>query len=261
MEQQAVNLVDLGVAAIVLVSAIFAFYRGFVRELLSIAGWVGAAVVAVYFFDDLRPYVEPYLPTDWMVAAATGAALFLGALIVFSLVIHFVVVTVKDSPLNALDRSLGFLFGVARGVVVMALAYMVAEMVVFKDDEQPRPEWLTEARSLPLINYAAGMIVALIPEGTFNLPIEGFDEIQELRARRDAQGGDAAQSDEDARRMAEPPVAAPEAADPDQETAYDDADSEDLDILIESLDEEVAPIENAPPPADETASQNPADRE
>ena len=143
----------------------------------------------------------------------------------------------------------------------MALAYMVAEMVVFKDDEQPRPEWLTEARSLPLINYAAGMIVALIPEGTFNLPIEGFDEIQELRARRDAQGGDGAQSDEDARRMAEPPVAAPEAADPDQETAYDDADSEDLDILIESLDEEVAPIENAPPPADETASQNPADRE
>ena len=258
MEQQAVNLVDLGVAAIVLISAIFAFYRGFVRELLSIAGWVGAAVVAVYFFDDLRPYVDPYLPTDWMVAAATGAVLFLGALILFSLVIHFVVVTVKDSPLNALDRSLGFLFGVARGVVVVALAYLVADKVIFKTDEEPRPEWLMEARSLPLIEYSARMIFELIPEGTFNIPIEGGNKIGTPSGPQDSQEPG---SDEDARRLAEPPVATPEAADPDEETAYADSDSEDLDILIENLDEEVTPVETAPPPANDAAPQNPTNRE
>lgn len=260
MEQQAVNLIDVGVAGIVLVSAIFAFYRGFVRELLSIAGWIGAAVVAVYGFDHVRPYVEPYLPADWMVDAATGAALFLGALILFSLVIHFVVVTVKDSPLNALDRSLGFLFGVARGVIVVALAYMVADKVIFKGDEEPRPEWLMEARSLPLIEYSAQTIFELIPEGTFNFPIESGDEV---RAGRSPQNTQDLESEEEARRLAEPPVTAPSPPNPNEETAYDGAEADDLDILIESLDEEVAPTEAAPPPttAEPSTPDNPADRQ
>jgi membrane protein required for colicin V production len=253
MEEQAVSLFDIGVGLIVLVSAIFAFYRGFVRELLSIAGWVGAAIVAVYGYGYVRPYLEPYLPDDWMIDAASGAVLFLGALIVFSVVIHFVVITVKGSPLNTLDRSLGFLFGVARGVVVIALAYIVAEMVVFKDDPASKPEWLTSAKSLPLIDYAAGLLVAVIPEDAMNLHLEGFSQGQKATSSADAESD----SDQAARDMAEPPVAAPADPESGQETTYDAGESEDLDTLIESLDEEVQPADtiDETTPSDAPANQ------
>jgi membrane protein required for colicin V production len=224
MEQQTVNLVDLGVAGVVLVSAVFAFYRGFVRETLAIAGWVGAALVAIWLFDDARPYVARYIEDDLLVNAVTGAGLFLIALVAFWLVIHLIVMRVKSSPLNALDRSLGFLFGVARGIVVVALAYMVAVTAIWADDEHPPPTWLKEARSLPLIDYAAGLIESALPPDILHLPDAGFQEMQKTRG--------------EVERLSRPPLAGDGEGD---DAGYRDADSQAMDRLIDSLQDAPAP--------------------
>ncbi len=168
---ETVGWTDLAVAGIVLVSAIFAFYRGFVREVLAIAGWVGAAVFAVYFFDDARPYVAQYLPDELLINIATGAGLFLGSLVVFWLAIHLIVTRVKASALSALDRSLGFLFGIARGVIVVAVAFIAGEKLIWNEDGDARPEWLESARSLPLIEYTARRMTAFIPE-EWDFPVD-----------------------------------------------------------------------------------------
>ena len=230
MEQQTVNLVDLGVVAVVLVSAVFAFYRGFVRETLAIAGWVGAALAAVWLFDDARPYVDTYIESDWLVDVATGAGLFLVALVAFWLVIHLIVMRVKDSPLNALDRSLGFLFGVARGIVVVALAYMVGEFAMWNDEQHPRPAWLQEARSLPLIDYAAGLIASMLPPDVLNLPGEGFQQMQKTR------GANAGGGPGEVERLSRPPLAAGAAEGDD--AGYRGSDSQAMDRLIEGLEDE-----------------------
>ncbi|HEX9648876.1 MAG TPA: CvpA family protein [Alphaproteobacteria bacterium] len=236
MEQQTVNLVDLGVALVVLVSAVFAFYRGFVRETLAIAGWVGAAVVTYYFFTDARSYVAEYIADEFLVNVATGAGLFLAALVALWLVIHLIVIRVKDSPLNALDRSLGFLFGVARGVVVVALAYMVGEMTLWDDADHPRPEWLEDARSRPLIDYAAGLIVAVTPKDFLNLPIEKLSEMRNARGLTGGNGSPGTPSEVE--QLSRPPVAAgaPTASDP----GYRDSESQEMDRLIDSLKDKPA---------------------
>jgi membrane protein required for colicin V production len=232
MEQGSVNWADLAVAGVVLISAVFAFYRGFVREVLAIAGWVGAAAVAVYYFADARPYVEPYVPGELLADVATGAGLFLVSLVVFWLVIHLVVMRVKDSPLNALDRSLGFLFGVARGVIVIVLSYMVAEEAVWDDEDNPHPEWLTEARSLPLIEKTAVLIKSLIPEDMLNQFGAGVDEAQEAREPSDSRAGEGAAQSE-VERMSRPPVAEAEAE--GGEATYSDAERQGLDRLSEGV--------------------------
>ena len=224
---ETVGWVDLGVAAVVLLSAIFAFYRGFVREVLAIAGWVGAAVFAVYYFDDVRPHVEPYLKDELLTDIATAAGLFLGSLVVFWLVIHFIVIRVKKSALNALDRSLGFVFGVARGVVVVALAFMLGEKMIWADEEYPRPEWVSGARSLPLIEYAATTMVALVPE-EWDLPLDDL-------APAPAPSPEA---------LAQPDVAVPEAS--DEGAQYDDAG---MARLTDSVQDDAGA---APPPAPAT---------
>ena len=223
MEDSSINILDVVVAVVVLVSALFAFYRGFVREALAIAGWVGAAFATVWLYPVARPFADEWLEEAWLGDVATGATIFLVSLVILWLVAHAIVIRVKDSPLNALDRSLGFLFGLARGVVLVALAYMVATRALWHDGEA-RPRWLVEARSLPVIDRSAGLLIALVPEGTFNLPVEGFDAIQknaeDLKALR---------------RLSEPPLAPADGDGDGGETGYKESEISIKDRLIESL--------------------------
>ncbi len=174
------NLVDIAAAVIVLLSAFFAFYRGFAREALAIAGWVGAAVVAYYFFGDARPWLAPYIENESLLAVATGGTLFVGSLIFFGLVVHYVAARIKKSPLSALDRSLGFLFGVARGIVVVALLFLLSKYTSWDEQEGTAPDWLANAASYTLIEYTADMVERTIPEDLLDLPpVAPSDMLQE----------------------------------------------------------------------------------
>lgn len=230
MEQQPFNIVDIVVVVLVLLSAVFAFYRGFVREVLAIAGWAGAVVVTYYAYPHVRPYVEPYLPADWLVDGATIGGVFLVSLVVFWLIIHAIVVQVKDSPLNALDRSLGFLFGVARGVLIIALAFLVGQYTLWKDGQEERPEWVTGARSLPIVEYSANLIASALPEDILNLPQSISNDMQA------GQGGAASNgaSDAEVENLAQPPVAAPDPAEAGEEQGYTESEDRAVENLIES---------------------------
>ncbi len=242
MEQQPFNIVDIVVVVLVLLSAVFAFYRGFVREILAIAGWGGAVVVTYFAYPHVRPYVEPYLPADWLVDGATIGGVFLVSLVVFWLIIHAIVVQVKDSPLNALDRSLGFLFGVARGVLIIALAFLVGQYTMWKDGEEQRPEWVSGARALPIIEYSANLIAAALPEDILNLPQSITDD---MRGGANAGASNGA-SEAEVETLAQPPVAvpAPDAAAEDQ--GYTESEDRAVENLIESEALE-APVETETP--------------
>ena len=229
MEQQPFNIVDIVVAVLVLLSAVFAFYRGFVREVLAIAGWGGAVVVTYYAYPHVRPYLEPYLPADWLVDGATIGGVFLVALVVFWLIIHAVVVQVKDSPLNALDRSLGFLFGIARGVLIIALAFLVGQYTMWKGEDEQRPEWIEGARALPIIEYSANLIASALPEEILNLPGSIADDMNAEQSSPDTGASEA-----EVENLAQPPVAAPAADGATEEQGYTESEDRAVENLIES---------------------------
>ena len=170
MDIVGINPVDVVLAAIVLLSAFFAFYRGFLREALAIAGWIGAGAVTWRYFADAREWLAPYIAHETLLSAAAGGGVFLGSLVVFWLAIHFIVARVQNSPLNALDRSLGFLFGLARGVAVIALLFLFGRYTFWNEGEKTAPGWLTGAASYTLIAYSADMIDRAIPDDLLGLP-------------------------------------------------------------------------------------------
>ncbi len=153
------NWVDLIVIGVVAVSALLAFARGLVREVLGIAAWVGAGFFAVW----AAPYVEArflhWFGPDFGKPAAL-AAMFIVALIVLSVVSSMVGGLVRVSALGGVDRTLGVVFGLLRGVVLIAFAYIVAGWVVTADRW---PEPVLEARSLPYAYKAATMAANLLP--------------------------------------------------------------------------------------------------
>jgi membrane protein required for colicin V production len=157
-----VNWVDLVVIAVLAISALLAFMRGFVREVLGIGAWIGAAVFALWAFPFVRARFRAWLGgPDLGDPAAFGAA-FLLALIVLSIVSGMVGGVVRASVLGGLDRTLGVVFGLVRGAALLAFAYIAAGWVV-PIDRWPEP--VLHARSLPYAHAAAVWATGLLPAG------------------------------------------------------------------------------------------------
>ena len=126
--------VDGGVAVIVLISGILAYARGFMREVLAIAAWVAAGVAGYYFAPQLAPLtaevpvVGEFLQDSCGLRTIVAAAvIFVGALLVLSIFTPLFSGAVQRSALGGIDQALGFLFGIARGLLLVAIALVVYE--------------------------------------------------------------------------------------------------------------------------------------
>jgi len=152
--------VDLVALAVLAISAILAFMRGLVREVLGVAAWIGAGAAAYFGLPLARPQAHAWFGNAYWVDPATIAAIFIVALILLMFVAHAIGRAVRHSPLGGLDRTLGLLFGLARGAAVLILAYIVAGMVV-PVDRWPLP--VQQARLLTPAYAGARWAVHQLP--------------------------------------------------------------------------------------------------
>lgn len=154
------NLVDGVVIALVVLSALFAFFRGFTREVLSIAAWVGAALVALYLQDNVKPFALQATGHEVLAQAIAVGAPFIVALLVFSILTHLVASRVQQSAVGPLDRTLGFAFGILRGLAVVSIFYLVVTNLVKEPED---PAWMRDAKTLPIIRAGAEIVFDILP--------------------------------------------------------------------------------------------------
>jgi membrane protein required for colicin V production len=152
--------VDAVILAVLAISALLAFLRGFVREVLGIGAWIGAALAAAWGLDLVRAPLHRWVGPAW-VDLVGFCGIFLVVLIVLMLVARFVGRAVRHSPLGGVDRTLGLLFGLARGAALVILAYIVAGMVV-PIDHWPDP--VRQARALAPAYSGARWAVHQLPQ-------------------------------------------------------------------------------------------------
>ena len=152
--------VDLVLLGVMVLSALIAFVRGLVREVLSIAAWLGAAAVSLTFLPTIRPLISPYMPSSEWTDPAGYIILFLISLIVFSLIAKTIGGAVRSSAISGIDRTLGLVFGLARGAVLAVIVYIIACMAIPPDHWPPS---VLESRSLPYIYTGAAWIARQIP--------------------------------------------------------------------------------------------------
>jgi len=152
--------VDAIVFGVLAVSAAVAFARGLVREVLGVGAWVGAAIVAAWGFPLAQPHFRAWIGTPELADVATVAALFIVTLILLSLMAHWIGSLVSMSVLGGLDRTLGLVFGVVRGAVLVVIAYILFGVAI-PVDRWPEP--VLEARTLPAASWGAGWLVSLLP--------------------------------------------------------------------------------------------------
>ncbi len=155
------SYLDLGVIAIVLISAVLAMVRGFTREVLAIASWAAAAIAAIYFHPYLMPYVKPYVGKDTVALAISAAIVFFVTLIVVSVITVKISDAILDSKVGPLDRSLGFVFGAVRGVLLCVIAFVFFNWLV---PEKAQPDWVKDARMKPMLQSTGDGLIAMLPD-------------------------------------------------------------------------------------------------
>lgn len=153
-------VLDVIVVVVVLISAVLAMVRGFVREVLSVAAWVAAVAAAYFLYGFLLPVVKPYFPSNTVATIVSAAAIFFIALIVASFATMKIADVVIDSRVGALDRALGFVFGAARGLLLLVIAMAFFTWLV--DNKQPT--WVANARSKDMLLGLGERLKAALPD-------------------------------------------------------------------------------------------------
>lgn len=152
-----------GVAAIVvLLSAWIAYLRGFVREVFSLATWVGAVVATAYFYPQASEFVRQHIETQLAADLAAGIGVFFVSFILLRLVSGAIAEAIAGSEHNAIDRAAGFLFGILRGVLLLVVAYMAFAWFV---PEEEQPSWLENAKVTPMLREGARELEKILPDG------------------------------------------------------------------------------------------------
>ena len=193
-----ITLLDGILVGFTLVSAMLAMVRGFSREVLSVVSWAAAAAAAFFFYKPVLPYLKPYIENEKIAMAASAGVVFIIALIVVSVITMKLADWIIDSRIGALDRTLGFLYGAARGILVVAVALLFFNWLA----GAKAPAWVTEAKSRPLLEQIGAKLESLLPEDPENAILKKLNPNQpaapETPPAADAPAADAPAAGDDA---------------------------------------------------------------
>ena len=246
-------ILDIVVVAILLISCVVAFLRGLVREVLTILALVGAIAMALIFGPKLAPGIEGWLTAD-LAADATDeklwgfipydiaaslfayAGLFVITMAVLSMISHFIAKSVHAVGLGPVDRSLGVIFGMVRGLVLIGLLYTPFYLLM---DPKDKKEWFGPAQTYLYVEKTTAFLLSMMPKDWIPEPKEeeteeDLDPLKNLSGEHDEKEErlDAIGTDEDA-------------AEEQGATGYDSMERKAIDALIEKQEEIRAVIEGS----------------
>jgi membrane protein required for colicin V production len=156
-----ITLLDIVLIAVMLISGLLAMVRGFMREVLSIIAWVLAAGATLYAYAKLLPGATAYFNSSVIAKAAVVGGVFLVTLLAVSVVTVKISDMVLDSRVGALDRTLGFLFGLARGLIIVVVAFAFFDWLV---PAKAQPAWVTDAKSKIFLVNTADWLRSMSPD-------------------------------------------------------------------------------------------------
>jgi membrane protein required for colicin V production len=220
----ALHIIDVVAFGIIATSAIVALFRGFTREFFGVGAWIAGLFAGAYGTKATFPFWKEFLQNDLLANIAGFIVFFILTLTLCMVISQKVVNRLGDSPLNILDRSVGFLFGFARGMVILGLCYLVISS--FAKTDEDLPVWAKQSKFLPQIQQTAKLLVKMMP----------YDD----KPKKDKDGKPI---DPNAKPGEEgPPQESPENGDKPQETEkepdYNGAQRNEMDQLVDTVDEQ-----------------------
>src|SRR6202158_2151506 len=156
-----ITLLDIILLLVMLISGLLAMIRGFMREILSIGAWGIAAVATLYSYSRVLPMAKGYFSSDMVAAGVTVGSVFLLTLLIVSVITVRISDMILDSRVGALDRTLGFLFGLGRGLIIVVVAFLFFAWLV---PDRSQPEWVKSAKSKVVLQSTGQWLMSMLPD-------------------------------------------------------------------------------------------------
>jgi membrane protein required for colicin V production len=166
-----ITWLDLLLLGVMLISGLLAMIRGFIREILSITAWAAAAVATLLLYSRLLPFAKANISSDLVAAAAVIGGVFLITLLVVSVITVRISDLILDSRIGALDRTLGFLFGLGRGLIIVVVAFLFFTWLV---PGPKQPDGVRNAKSLRALQLTGNWLQDLLPQDLDNYVSQMF---------------------------------------------------------------------------------------
>ena len=161
MIETQLNIFDIVVIFIMFLSCMFAAFRGFVREVLSLGAWIGAGIVTIYFFPTVAEKLQPQFKNAAVAAGIGTLGIYVLALIGFSVLNGIITKYLKSgSDVGVLDNMFGLIFGAFRGAFCVSLGYL---LVMFALGDGEKPDWIKVAKTRPYVEQGAQMLANAAP--------------------------------------------------------------------------------------------------
>ncbi|WP_368183890.1 CvpA family protein [Aestuariibius sp. HNIBRBA575] len=172
--------IDGIVAVVIVLSALLAYSRGLVREAMAIAGWIGATILAFIFADQVQPLVRQIPAIGSFIGdscelsiIAAFAAVFAVSLVVVSIFTPLFASVIQRSALGGLDQGLGFLFGVLRGILLVAVAFFVYNTVLSAQSFPP----VEDSRSAQVFSRMTGQLEERNPDEALGWITKQYEQL------------------------------------------------------------------------------------
>lgn len=226
MDSLGLTSFDILFIVIVGLSMLFGLSKGFTAAVLSFLAWIAATLVTLYALPVLRPLAAQWIESATLANIIIVILAGLGSLFLFKLLANKIGDAIKNGTLGPLDRVLGALFGLLRGVLVITLLFMLAIWLI---PRKSLPDWVVDAKTRPIVEYGATIITSITPADLveqiraldFNFDMDGLDR-EAINTVKDHlpvwSGSDRAVEPEGAKETSK---------------GYRDRDREDLDRLID----------------------------
>lgn len=157
-----INIFDAAVIGIIVLSALLSFFRGFLREVFSLGTWAGASVITLYAYPTVAKMLADKLSNTQVANGLASIGTFLGALLILSIIGAVLLKYLKPSnEVGMVDNTLGLIFGVLRGALLVAVAFYIMSLFLKPEDY---PAWVQEAKTKSYVEEIALLIGKIAPE-------------------------------------------------------------------------------------------------
>src|SRR6185295_9139448 len=214
-----ITWLDIVLLGVMLVSGLLAMIRGFMREILSITAWGAAAVTTLLLYPKLLPVAKANIASDLVATGAVIGGVFLITLLIVSIITVRISDMILDSRIGALDRTLGFLFGLGRGLIIVVVAFLFFAWLV---PGSKQPDGVKNAKSLEVLTRTGDWLQALLPQDMDNYLSQWFKK--RPKGDEDTETSPGQRSD----------ASSPEVTGSVRSTAYPSADRTDMRQLIDA---------------------------
>ncbi len=157
-----VNLFDAIVIGVLFLSCMLSFFRGFIRELMSLFAWVGAAFLTLYLVMDVAELLKPYVKKPEVALIFASLGTYFTSLVIISILSSIMMRYIKPgADVGSLDHILGLVFGFLKGSIIIVLGYFLTSLAMTKEDY---PDWMKTAYSLPYVEKGTEIMITMMPD-------------------------------------------------------------------------------------------------